>query len=323
MKTNYFKQLGYLLLSVIFFISCKKESIELPIENFPNCHNNKNECRLLSTTSEFANLSYSYNQKGLVGRWNVSYLDGYLTMEYDLFGRLVKSKYYSKDVLVNTIVFSHHGERVVKETWYDGDTQNKTDEVFYSYNSNGKVWKSQSFIDDYYSFYTYTPDGGSVDGWKLYVGGILNYEQHFTYLPPHHKDPGGARPGLDYDFTSPNGWVTNSRWYSTSEKDISYDENGENPEVLEDQDPAKSIIKFNRHNYITVTDFFDNLTQEYTHFKFVYENCGNDDGDNTNSSQKQLAVPTTKINPLALLRLGSAKSIKDQLKEIRGRSLSR
>ncbi|MEO7048843.1 MAG: hypothetical protein ABI091_26310, partial [Ferruginibacter sp.] len=156
MKRNFLQPMGYLLLSLIFFIGCKKESKEVNIENITNWLKNKDGCRLLSNTSEFNDLTYTYNKRGLVGQWNVSYLDGYLTMEYDLFGRLVKSKYYSEGVLVNTIVFSHQAERVVKETWYDGATQNKVDEIFYSYNSNGKVWKSQSFIADYYSFYTYT-----------------------------------------------------------------------------------------------------------------------------------------------------------------------
>jgi hypothetical protein len=38
-----------------------------------------------------------------------------------------------------------------------------------------------------------------------------------------------VKRGVDYNFTTVNGWVDNNNWYSTSEKDISYDENGKNP----------------------------------------------------------------------------------------------
>ncbi len=137
---------------------------------------------MVSNTSEFAQHTYTYNNRGLVDRWNVSYLNGYLKMEYNKEGRLVKSRYYSGGALVNTIVFFYENNRVVKETWYAGDTKQKEDKIFYSYNKNGMVWKSRSFIGDYGSIYKYTPDGGSVNEWYFYVGGKLNYEQHYTYL---------------------------------------------------------------------------------------------------------------------------------------------
>lgn len=323
MKRNYFQSLGYLVLSVIFFIGCKKEPIEMNMENFKNCYNNKNECRLLSVTSEFGDQTYTYNRWGLLDQTTISSYAGYFKMEYNAFGRLIKSRYYSEGALVNTIVFGYQYDRVVKETWYDVNTQVKVDEIFYTYNRNGKLSKSKSSIGDYSSVYKYTPDGENVAEYDLYFGGIINYTQQFTFLPPHHKDPFLATPGLSTGFPFINAGTFESKWYSTSEKDISYDENGMNPEVTMDQDPAKTTIKFNGHNYVTATDFFDNIAQEYAHFKFIYENCGNDNGDPTNSSQNRLAAPLIKVNPLALLRLGSVKSIKVQLKEIRAHSFLR
>ena len=323
MKTNHFKQLGYLLLSLIFFISCNKESKELSIDNLANCQNNKNECRLLSVTSEFGDQTYTYNRKGLVDQTNIDSYDGYFKMEYNALGRLIKSRYYSGGELVNTIVFGYQYDRVVKETWYDGNTKIKSDEIFYTYNWRGNLTKAKSIIGDYNSVYKYSPDGNNVVQYDLYFGGIINYTQLLTYLAPHHKNPFLATPGISNGFPFINGGISDSKWYSTSEKDIAYDGNGMNPEVVIDQDPARSIVKFNGHNYVTATDYFDNVSQEYSHFKFMYGNCGNDNGDNTNSSKSQLGVPSTRINPLSLLRLGSAKSIKDQLKEIRSHSLSR
>lgn len=183
--------------------------------------------------------------------------------------------------------FLYQYDRVVKETWYDIDTQVKDDEIYYTYNRNGKVNKSKSTIGDYSTVYKYTPDGNNVAEYDLYFGGIINYTQQFTFLPPHHKDAFLATPGLSTGFPFINGGTSENKWYSTSEKDISYDEKGMNPEVTLDQDPVKSIIKFNQHNYVTATDFFDNLSQEYSHFRFVYENCGNVDGDNMNSKKSE------------------------------------
>ncbi len=321
MTRNFLQYLGYLLLSLLFLIGCKKESKEVNIENITNWLNNKDECRLLSASSEFGEQTFTYNRRRLLDQTNISSYDGYFKMEYNELGRLIKSRYYSEGVLVNTIVFAYQYNRVVKETWYVVDTQVKDDEIFYTYNRSGNVIKSESTIGDYSTVYKYTPDGNNVAEFDLYFGGIINYTQQFTFISPHHKDPFLATPGLNTGFPFINGGTFESKWYSTSEKDISYDENGMNPAVTLDQDAAKSIIKFNQHNYVTATDFFDNLTQEYSHFKFVYENCGNVDGDNISSLQQQPTISTKKTIRLELLRLGSAKSIKEQLKELRNQIL--
>src|SRR5262249_48173296 len=151
-----------------------------------------------------------------------------------------------------------------------------------------------SLFLDYSSVYHYTPDGSSVDGWKYYISGILNYEQVYTYLPPHHRMPMAARPGLLYDFISPNGWWSAGRWWSTSEKDISYDENGENPIVLLDQDPGQTTTTADGHNYVAISNFFDLVTQTWVHFNFGYENCGEDQQNQkaaiTNPFQKSTMV---------------------------------
>ena len=165
--------------------------------------------------------------------------------------------------------------------------------------------------------FRYTQDGGSVQGWKFYVGGKLNYEQEFTYLPPHHRIPSLARPGLVYDFISANGWWGQGRWYSTSEKDISYDENGENPVLLLDQDPLKSIVSFNARNYVTATDFFDMLTGESVHFRFEYETAEMMTGIDQELFRQMAPVGDRKINLPGLLRKGSGKSMKEQVMELR------
>ena len=325
MKKTYLKVCGVLVIAVMLIAGCRKDTTEINkgldlttgLQTKPSSGDDNGGCRLVSDTSEFGDLFYAYNQRGLVDKWSVSYLDGYLTMEYNESGHLVKSKYYSEGALVNTIVFAYQGNQVVKETWFDRDSQTKTDEVFYSFNRNGMVWKSQSIIGDYSSIYKYTPDGGSVAEWDFYLGGVLNYVQQFTYLPPHHIDPNLAAPGLQYQFPSPNGRVSQSKWYSTSEKDISYDENGENPQIVLDQYPDKSVLQANRYNYVTITDFFDNLTQTYAHFRFKYENCGSDDSDAAPAASVLHSAEIIKMNLPKFLRHSPSSSIKTQVQAFR------
>ena len=333
MKMKYLKLLSFLFMTILLVAGCQKQIKDQPasilksedeLQSRGSHGDDREECRLLSNISEFGEQTYTYNQRGLVAQENFDFFpDGNLKMEYNAKGRLAKSRIYSGDVLLNTIVFFYQDDRVVKETWYDGDTDVKTDEVFYYYNRNGKVWKSRSIIGDYSSFYHYTPDGGSVDGWKFYVGGKLNYEQVFTYLPPHHKMPLRARPGIKYDFISSNGWWGSGRWWSTSEKDISYDENGENPVVFVDQDPTRTIVETNCNNYPTITNFFDVLTQDYIHFKFTYENCCDGKEQKPATAQKSLPLTNRQINPIQFLRFGSAKSVKEQIRELRQQHLNK
>ena len=325
MKQSLVKILGFLVLSIFVVPGCQKDIKESqPVVHEDNVqaragHDwDREKCRLVSSISEFGEQTYTYNQRGMVAQENVDFFpDGKIVMEYSFKGRLKKSRVYSGDVILWTIVFFYWGDRLVKETWYDGDTETKTDEVFHFYNRLGRVWKSQSFMGDYVSLYDYTPDGGSVDGWKFFIGGKLNYEQVFTYLPPHQKMPDLARPGLVYDFISPNGWWGQGRWYSTSEKDISYDENGENPVVLLDQDPTKTIREANCRNYVTVSDFYDVLTQEYVHFRFTYENCCDGSGSKPSAGQEILPAKDHWFNPIKLLRSRPGKSIKEKMKVLR------
>lgn len=317
-----------LFVSILLIAGCRKETKianpEADVQSFTAREDNDG-CRLVGDTSEFADLAYTYNQRGLVDEYSLSYYDGFFKMEYNERGQLVKSRFYSGGALVNTIVFFYQDDRVVKETWYDGATQTKTDEVFYTFNRNGKVSKSQSFIQDYMSFYKYTPDGDDVSEWDFFVGGFLSYTQQYTFLAPHHKAPDSATPGLQYDFTGPNGRLTEDSWYSTSEKDVSYDAEGNNPEVILDQDPGKTIVQFNKHNYITFADFFDKLTQSYVHFKFDYAGCGGGSYNSGNAAWalKPHPVNTNKATVMRFARLGSSKSIKEQLKEFRKSFLSK
>src|SRR5262245_17096889 len=208
MKQSLVKIAGFLVFLALLSSGCQKETKEALPPNSEDAEvqakewhdRDRDGCRLISQASEFGDFTYTYNQRGLVAEQSLPFFtDGKITMQYNFKRRLVKASVYSGDVVLWTITFFYWGDRLVKEIWYDGDNDTRTDEVFHFYNRNGRVWKSQSFMGDYVSLYDYTPDGGSVDGWKFFIGGKLNYEQVFTHLPPHQKMPDLARPGLVYD----------------------------------------------------------------------------------------------------------------------------
>ncbi len=321
MKRKLINANGILLLGMLLFSGCQKElqkdgtaKPETELKTAEAKGNHRNECRLVSDASEFGTDTYKYNNRGLVEEWNISAYDGYFIMEYNSKGRLIKSRFYSGGALVNTIIFLYRDDRVVKEIWYNMDTEEKADEVLYQYNRKGKMLKMQSFMLDYYTLYDYTSDG-NVSEWNFYFGGSLLYTAQNTFFH-HHKNPYLAIPGLDYGFAYTNGAIFQNKWYPTSEKFIYYDENG-NPQVLYDQDPYETIVEANRRNYVTASDYFDVVSQEYFHFRFGYENCAQDDRDKAQPAQKFSPVGNSKINPMKFLKRGSAKSIKGQLKEMR------
>lgn len=123
--------------------------------------------------------------------------------------------------------------------------------------------------------------------------------------------------GPEYDFTATNGWIAADKWYSTSEKDIIYDEDGNNPEVVLDQDPHKTIVEYNEHNYVTASDFFDNLTETYVNFNFDYVNCGGEAKDDSQAMPDFKQINIFKVSPLQFLKPGSQWPIKDKMKVLR------
>src|SRR5204862_7818506 len=235
------------------------------------------------------------------------FYNGYFKQEYKQRGRLIKSRLYSAGAVVYTIRFSYREDKIVKETWYVGDTKEIYDEVLYYFNRKGQIIKNVSPVQDYVNSFEYTREG-NVSKWVISFGGIPAYSTEFTYLY-HHKNPLSATPGVGNGFPYANGAFNLNKWYSSSETDIFYDELG-NPVVYIDQDPYKTIVKANRNDYVTASDFFDNLTQEYIHFRFEYENCGHDDGDRPGASQKMASVGDRRTNPINWLRKGSEQSNK-------------
>jgi hypothetical protein len=307
------------LFALLFFPGCQKQAKENTFsenasDEYSRVHHGikREGCRLISTKSEFGEETYTYNRKGLLDQWFTSFYGGYFKQEYDRGDRLIKSKLYVDGTVANTVNFLYSKDKVVKETWYLGETTEKTDEITYQYNWAGKIKKAVSILGDYTIDFTYTREGNLLTG-LMSLGGLPYYSVEFTYLH-RHKTPFSAIPGLEYDYSYAFGTFNQNKWYSSSEKDILYDENG-NPIVQVDQDPYKTIVKTNRKDYVTASDFYDKLTREYIHFRFDYENCGRDE-DHGESHRQPSPLTHEKPRPFQLKK-GSAKAMKEKLNEFR------
>jgi YD repeat-containing protein len=127
MKKNLFTACT-IIFTCAMLTNCKKEikDTQTPISQSEAALSKaENSCRLIQTHSEYGDVSYTYNERGLLDVWNYPAAGGYFKHEYDETGRLIKSRFYSGNILINTIVFSYGGKYVVKETWYAGDTKEK------------------------------------------------------------------------------------------------------------------------------------------------------------------------------------------------------
>jgi hypothetical protein len=252
----------------------------------------------------------------LLDEWDVPPYGGYFKQEYDETGRLTKSRLYSGSTLIYTIVFFYERKNVVKEIWYNGDTKEKGDEVFYTHDPKGLILTTRSFILDYHVINKFTSTG-NLSEWTLYSGGQPVVTGQYTYLN-HYKNSDRAIPGLEYGFPFANGAYNQNKWYSTSEDIILYDEKG-NPFPDADQDPNKTIAEVGHQNYVTASDFYDVLNQQWIHFRFTYDNCGstNDLTEASSSKLSPLNIDRRKSILQKLLVHRSAKYIKEQIKELR------
>ena len=152
-------------------------------------------------------------------------------------------------------------------------------------------------------------DGETDPETLVYFGDELAFDISYTYSH-HHKNPSSAHPGLTYEYPFFNGFFSRSKWYSVSQKVVGY-ENGV-PTVFSDQDPSKTIVEVGPQNYVSATDFFEKLTQEYIPFDFFYENYGSDKNPNQASKASLVQQKIAK-----LMQRTSVKTMKQQIRELK------
>jgi len=263
-----------LAFSILFFIGCKKEVNETNINS--SIHNNVkaengNKIRLISVVNEFATQTFSYNSEGLMDEWYLSGIEFTTKVEYDEDGRFAKSLVYIGSTLAYTIYFIYEKNHVVKEVWYNGSTNDIFDEVVYTFDPNGTMLKSESFVQNYYTVYEYNKPR-QLSSYILYVGGVPVVKVDFTYLF-NYKSPFDAIPGFTYAFVFSDGIYYANKFYSTSASATFYDESG-NVIFQDIQNPALTRMEPGPQHYPATASYYNNSSDSYINFTFTYENCG-------------------------------------------------
>jgi hypothetical protein len=321
MGKNYLKLISSFLLSALLMIGCQKDLKETNPEVSPEANlqtakeQPKNECRLTKMTWSGVNeYNYHYNNEGLADEWDISDY-GLFKQEYDANGKLAKSRWYIGNDLQVTIHFFYEGKKVIKEIWYNGNTTEIGDEVFYTYNAKGQMVRMESFLNDYYTIMSYTPQGNN-SSWDFFVGGYPYYSGVLKYIQPY-KNPYLAVPGIEHGFPYVNPQYNSNKWWATSEKQIIYDENGD-PIVLFDYDPLQTIWQAGHQNYPLSSTYYDLISETWVPYIFEYENCGSGNvNNNSRKAQPSSVKNSRKINPVMLIKYNPSKSIKEQARDLR------
>ena len=319
MKKNYVKMLSTLLIGIILIAGCQKDLKEtIPEANLLSAKEKpKNECRLTKMSwAGGSTYNYHYNNLGLADEWDISDY-GLFRQEYDVNGRLDKSRWSIGDELIVTIHFFYEGEKVMKEIWYNGNTSEIGDEIFYTYNGKGQMVRMESFVGDYYAVMSYTPEGNN-SSWDFFIGGDIIYSGVLKYIQPY-KNPYLAVRGITHGFPYINPQYNYNKWWATSEKLTIYDENGD-PIVLFDYDPLQTIWQPGHQNYPLSATYYDLITEDWFPYNFEYENCAPGNvNSNSRAAQPSITTGARKINPTMLLKRHPSKSIKEQAIEWRNK----
>lgn len=327
MKKNVISTCISLISALLILSGCQKETatasedaVNSSLASSTDLKNHKDDCRLIFGTNAdptgSADFTFHYNKKGLANEWGIENY-GSFTQQYDVFGRLKKATLTQNGEVTGIVSFFYNeSDKVAKEIWYLGtDT---TDIIYYHYNVQGNLVKTQSFLNDYIATGKYTPDG-NLSETDLYFSGVPVYTAVYKYNK-HFKNPYLAVPGVDhlYPYYTPMD-LFYGKWRWASLKQIAYDENN-NPIVQFEYDPSKTVWQAGPHSYPALVTYFDVLSGGWFSYKFEFENC--EGGGCNELSPSQIAAPSTafdagKMNMMMLLKRDPSKSIKEQVKEFR------
>ncbi len=338
MKKNLFKVISGLIFSALAFWGCQKDikelsaapETELQLKGDNNGNNNK--CRLVSNQGDDNLLqTFHYNNKGLVDQWNysVTAYNDRLAFEYDRNDKVVKARYYYNGEFLYTLIPEYQGNRIIKETWFVGETNIIDDQAFFTYNRKGQLIRKESFLYDYYILYKYDAVGNAYKQDWFYTDGTQIYDLTYYFTKPV-KNPMLLVPGLARGIAWQ--YYELSPWRQTGLKAIAFDEGG-NPFTFLDQEPRRSILRAGRQNYAVYQNFYDRVSESWYEQTWSYDNCGrNDNCDDLDGNGKRdceenndlskspvsTALANNKNNRIAMPVLhGPMKKIKEQIIELR------
>ena len=324
-----FTTINAVLVTVLFLFSCQKEikesqAITTSDDDAVSVNSankeGKNSCRLVFSRENDAvgtyDKSFHYNAAGLCDEWTIIDGSGHnvYTQEYNKAGKLVGSKWFLEGTLMNTIVFTYKKSRLIKETWYVTNTNDIWDEIWFTYNAQGKMVRNESFLNGWYGIYKYSPQGNVLSA-ELFFGDSPFFTSINTYDRPV-KNPYLAVPGIDHFFPYYLPSIPFSKWRNSAEKEIVYDIDG-TPIVWFDYDPAQTIWQVGHENYALSTTYYDRLSAGLFNNTFDYENCEGGHGNKQPTPPPTVNLNDKRPDNPSLLRINPSLPVKEQFNRLR------
>ena len=325
MKNFKLKTAAMFLFLIFLITGCQKETL------VPNDSNlsaplfapkTENSCQLVmadnSDPSYNQRFKFYYNADGFADKWDISDY-GLFTQKYNSAGKILQSRYSVDNTLVFTVDFIYNKNgRLVKNIYYDGNSRNITDEVFYSYNTDGKLIEAQSFMNDYIAVTKYTPEGNVLSN-ELLFGGSPVYTALYSYRK-EYKNPYKTVSGIElaFPYYTPASYFGSKSLFA-GERQIMYDVSG-NSYLVFDDDADKTVWQKNKQFYPVFVNYYDIISTATYINRFSYMNCTG--GIEISSSLDNPATASTHKftsgnNILNVLKRDPSKSLKQQVDEAR------
>lgn len=296
MKKNFLKSIYSLILSALLFSGCQKVTEKELMPEDPGQANSRfnsdnNNCRLESYVTDWGySESFSYNQKGLADIWHIDYGGGdYIEHQitYDnknsIKGTHVIAPVFLQGDAINYTFYSS-GNFTTRALGYLESGPIWAD-YNYSYNNKGQMISLDETVNDIHVMYYYDKEGYCRRS-DLYIGTELNLTL-FLNFEISNKNPYLAINGVNFGFPFEIFNVFDKRWNSFGSWVI-YD-NG-NPIVVNEDDPAQTVIHTGQGNYTTYAKYYDIPSESFYEMTFNYSNCNG--GDNEESSK---VLPATSV----------------------------
>jgi hypothetical protein len=313
MKKNLITTFSIILFAFASLTGCKKDFTQsTPAKNAGEMNDlevgNNSSCKVTQIVWDYLfTWDFHYNDKGLADEWRIDYGGGFAfnyKMKYDKFDKLIEVTGYDDfHNLVSTYYFTYDGNRVTSQKWTDL-LAGTSGEVLFSYNSKGQIVRTDD--GDTHQLMYYDNKGNSILS-DYYIGNDLWFSDRYEFNNLI-RNPLLTVSGVDFMFPYYGVGYFNKLWFSRN-LSIIYDSDG-NPFVINDLNTSKTDISTGKGNFPTSINYYDTVSHEPLYFTFGYSCNGNSLANRTSPQNNR-----NKFRPL--LFRGSAKSIKEQLQELR------
>jgi hypothetical protein len=265
MKKNLLKILASLVLTVLLFSNCKKETEQLPVVNdvqdeqvAKHDDDGDNKCQLRRV--DFGNnqfYEFHYNHKGLADKWHIEYGGGDFSdyqMMYSNRNRIIQTHHIQPFLGNVNYKFYYTGNFITHVTGHDESSGELVADIYFWYNRKGQMVKQDDIAADIHSSYFYNNRGLNTRTDVDYgIEANVIIESHHKYDIPN-RNPYLALKGVEFGFPFPDWPLFGSRLLS-QDSVIFYDEGI--PFLVSNYDPAKTRIETGIHNYVTHAYYFD------------------------------------------------------------------